>query len=402
MSEIKELKSLFEKGKLTRREFITRVSALGLTAALSSSLLIDSAHAVSEKLAKGSGPLKGVAQKPDGSPYKIAHVNWALNNDFPITMDKIMKSLVKRAGGDFISLDPDNSLEKQISMFEDLAQRGVDAIIFLPVDSKGVVPTIEKLTKKGIAFFNVDHKAETDATITFATHDQIDCGRVGARYLVDWAKKRNKKLTVFEVWGKMGHEGSERRHQGYQEIFNKNRDVIARVIESPGTEWMTDRAMQFVMEALPAHPEINAICSHNNMVPGVVEALRVQRRLFPVDHTDHVPYVGIDEFPVAMEHVRSGYCDGVAVHSPWEEMDAAVKCAFIYTCCGQKDMVPKTVMFDSFLITRENADKVRFGAPAVWGDMWKKSPNFDDWPVLNLDAKYKVPIPTVKMKKPGF
>jgi len=348
---------------------------------------------------KGWGPMKGVGQKPDGTPYKIAHVSWALNNDFPITMDKIIKSLVERAGGEFISLDPDNSLEKQISMFEDLAQRGVDAIIFLPVDSHGVVPTIERLSKKGVGFYNVDHAAETDATISFSTHDQVDCGRVGARYLVEQAKKQNKKLTVFEIWGKMGHEGSERRHQGYHEIFKQHPDLI-EVIESPDTGWMTDKAMQFVMEALPAHPAINAICTHNNMIPGVVEALRVLNKLHPVGHPDHIPYVGIDCFPVAMEHLRNGFCDGIAVHSPWEEADAALKCALLHEACGQS--VPKLVNFTSYLITQENIDKVRFGAPAVWGDMWKKFPNFDDWPILQIDAEYGVPIPTREMKKSGY
>jgi ABC-type sugar transport system substrate-binding protein len=399
MSKLKELEQLLEQGKITRRSFIASLSALGFTAALSPVMTNTSAFASKHKL-KGWGPLQGVAQKPDGSPYKIAHVSWALNNDFPITMDKIIQSLTKRAGGEFISLDPDNSLEKQISMFEDLATRGVDAIIFLPVDSEGVVPTIEKLTKKGIHFFNVDHKAETDATTSFATHDQVDCGRVGAKYLVEWAKKKGKKLTVFEIWGKMGHEGSERRHQGYHEIFKKNPDVIAKVIESPDTGWMTDKAMQFAMEALPAHPEINAICTHNNMVPGVVEALRAIKRLYPIDHPEHVPYVGIDCFPVAMEHLRNGFCDGIAVHSPWEEADAAFKCAMLKVCCGLD--VPKLVNFDSYLITRDNIDSVRFGAPAVWGDMWSKYPDFDEWPVLEIDPKYGVPTPTVKMKKPGY
>lgn len=347
---------------------------------------------------KGWGPMKGVAQKPDGSPYRFAFIPWALRDDFMITLERVTQTLVKRAGGEVIVLNPDNNLQKQIAMFEDSVVKGIDGIIFHPVDSAGVVPAIERLSAK-VPFFNIDHGANTDAVTTFSTHDQVDCGRVAARYLVDYAKKHKKKLVVYEVWGKTGHEGSERRHQGYHEIFSQYPDLI-KVIESPGTGWMTDKAMQYVIEAMSVRPEINAVCTHNNMVPGVVEAFRNLGKLYPVGDPKHIPYVGIDCFPVAMQHLRAGYADGIAVHSPWEETDAAVKCALLKVACGLD--VPKLVNFDSFLITLENVNAVRFGAPAVWGDMWNKFPNFDDWPILDLPEKYGVPIPTRAMKKPGY
>ena len=345
---------------------------------------------------RGWGPLQGVAQKPDGSPYVFGHVNWALNNDFPICMDMNIKSLMERAGGECISLDPDNVLETQLAMFEDLATREVDGIIFLPVDSQGTVPTIERITAQGIPFFNVDHAAETDATITFSTHDQVDCGRVGAQYLVDWARDHGETLVVYEVWGKTGHEGSERRHEGYHEIFDANPDVIENVIESGNTEWATDAAMQFVLEALPAHPEISAICTHNNMVAGVVEALRMLDRLYPVGDPNHIPYVAIDEFGISMKHLRDGYCDSIAVHSPWEESEAATMAFFMYACCGMD--VPSEVILTSEPITLENADAVRFGSPLVWGEMMLEYPDANDWPLLEYPPEYGIIIPTADMK----
>ncbi|MEJ2025423.1 MAG: twin-arginine translocation signal domain-containing protein, partial [Deltaproteobacteria bacterium] len=49
MSRLKELENLFALGKITRREFITRVSALGLAAAVSPALLSSPAHAAKPK-----------------------------------------------------------------------------------------------------------------------------------------------------------------------------------------------------------------------------------------------------------------------------------------------------------------------------------------------------------------
>ncbi|MGD8294039.1 MAG: twin-arginine translocation signal domain-containing protein, partial [Desulfobacterales bacterium] len=51
MSELKKIESLFTEGKITRREFMARVSALGLAAAVSPALL--------SKPAKAATPQKG-------------------------------------------------------------------------------------------------------------------------------------------------------------------------------------------------------------------------------------------------------------------------------------------------------------------------------------------------------
>ena len=49
MSEEKKLEQLLSQGKITRREFLARASALGLTAALSPALLTRSTHAATPK-----------------------------------------------------------------------------------------------------------------------------------------------------------------------------------------------------------------------------------------------------------------------------------------------------------------------------------------------------------------
>jgi peptide/nickel transport system substrate-binding protein len=59
MSKLQELESLFTEGKITRREFIARVSALGLAAAVSPTLLATPARAAMPK--KGGRLRLGVA-----------------------------------------------------------------------------------------------------------------------------------------------------------------------------------------------------------------------------------------------------------------------------------------------------------------------------------------------------
>jgi ABC-type sugar transport system substrate-binding protein len=208
------------------------------------------------------------------------------------------------------------------------------------------------------------------------------------------AEAEGKEFVVYEIIGSLGHEGSERRSSGYHEIFDAS--PLITVIKSPDAQWAPDNAMQFVLDALPANPEINAVVTHNGMVSGVIEALSTLGMLYERGDPNHIPVYGIDAFPSTMELIRNGFADGVAVHSPWEEADASIKCALLYVCLGQE--VPEVVMFSSFLINIDNADAVRYGAPLVWGEMMDQYPDYKDWPILDLPAEFGVPIPTVDMR----
>jgi peptide/nickel transport system substrate-binding protein len=87
MSEIKKLENLFTLGKLTRREFVTKLSAFGLMAAVSPALLSGKAMAGTPK--KGGRFIQGLATGsttdsldcgtfPDNG---IVNLNWQLRNN---------------------------------------------------------------------------------------------------------------------------------------------------------------------------------------------------------------------------------------------------------------------------------------------------------------------------------
>ncbi len=87
MSKLKEIERLFKEGKITRREFIGRMSALGLTAAISPALLSIKAEAATPK--KGGRFTQGLAAgstsdsldpatMPDDGVYNLS---WQIRNN---------------------------------------------------------------------------------------------------------------------------------------------------------------------------------------------------------------------------------------------------------------------------------------------------------------------------------
>ena len=80
MSTLKELEKLLTQGKITRREFIARVSALGLMAAVSPALLGTAAEAAGpkrggrSKLGSAGGSTTAVTHHaPDGQSMSPEH-----------------------------------------------------------------------------------------------------------------------------------------------------------------------------------------------------------------------------------------------------------------------------------------------------------------------------------------
>ncbi len=87
MKQLKQLENLYLEGKLTRREFIARLSALGLAAAVSPALLSTPARAEAPKkggrlrLGLGGGSTTDSldpATIPDAVPQSI---NWSIRNN---------------------------------------------------------------------------------------------------------------------------------------------------------------------------------------------------------------------------------------------------------------------------------------------------------------------------------
>jgi ribose transport system substrate-binding protein len=346
--------------------------------------------------APAENPLEGVAIKPDGTPYKFVCSTAHLSADFMKVCDGIYLELVNRAGGEASTLNADFNLESQQSAVEDIIQSGAyDGLMFHPVDSDALVPVIDQAMASGIPVFVYDILINTSATCQ-SRFDAVEMGRAAGQYVVDYAEETGTQITVFELWGLMSMEGAQQRHKGFNEACDLS--SLVTVIESADTGWQDENALAFLLDALPAHPEINAVFTQGAMISGTKQALDSLDRLETVGQPGHVLWVGCDECPVAVGTLRAGYTDGIASHSPWEIMDGACKAMLTYVCCGRD--VPEIVTYDTRIVTPANIDDVpRWGAPLVWGDMFNDYPDFADWPTLDIP---ELPTPTEDMKQAGY
>jgi len=92
---------------------------------------------------------------------------------------------VEANGDELISLDPQNSNEKQIAQIEDMISNGVVAMFVNPVDKDGIIAGLDKLKEANIPMFGFDTEvADMSYLVTYAGSDNYNAGKVCGEDLV--------------------------------------------------------------------------------------------------------------------------------------------------------------------------------------------------------------------------
>lgn len=176
-------------------------------------------------------------------------------------------------GFNAISLAPaknDNS-ESQVSVVDDLIQRGVDAIIIAPIDSNGIVPAMERAYAAGIPTIIVGTAANTDQIFGFIGTQYYEQGKYIAQYLAD---KLGGKGNIINLPGPPEAQNALDRNAGIHEVFKKYPDIHI-IAEQPSNFRRADglSVMENLMQKY-SEDEIDAVIGSNDEAAmGVVMAL---------------------------------------------------------------------------------------------------------------------------------
>ena len=118
---------------------------------------------------------------------KIGYTCMDGTNPFFVALEGSIREVVEANGDELISLDPQNSNEKQLNLIEDMISQGIVAMFVNPVDKDGITPGLDALKNAGIPMFGFDTEvAEMDYLVTYAGSDNYNAGYVCG---VDLAEK---------------------------------------------------------------------------------------------------------------------------------------------------------------------------------------------------------------------
>ena len=116
---------------------------------------------------------------------KIGYTCMDGTNPFFVALEGAIREVVEANGDELISLDPQNSNEKQLNLIEDMISQGIVAMFVNPVDKDGITPGLDALKNAGIPMFGCDTEvAEMSYLVTYAGSDNYNAGKVCGEDLV--------------------------------------------------------------------------------------------------------------------------------------------------------------------------------------------------------------------------
>lgn len=163
--------------------------------------------------------------------------------------------------------------DDQIKDLDDMATKGMDALVILATESAPVTPKAKELHDKGIFIVNVDRGFTEDIADVFLAGDNKAFGTMSAEYIVEKLKGKGKILIMRGIPCTVDTD----RYDSAMEVFKKNPGI--EVLDAQPGMWNKDTSYKAAQNMLTKHPKVDAIWSaDDDMSEGVEQALKEANR----------------------------------------------------------------------------------------------------------------------------
>ena len=185
----------------------------------------------------------------------------------------------------------------QMSMMEDMIQRGVAGIAVCGINLEALIPGIKKANEAGIpvVMFNTITELEGVDVYAYSGYNQYN----GGGKIADWVNEVTDGTAKVAIIEGLPSDYTTQRMGGFIDRAKEAYPGIEVVASQPG-DWVREKGMNAAMDMLQAHPDINVIYGlSDEMALGAVQACKQLGR-------DDIICVGLDGNPNAFESVKAG------------------------------------------------------------------------------------------------
>ncbi|MFT4163534.1 sugar ABC transporter substrate-binding protein [Shinella sp.] len=289
----------------------------------------------------------------------LAYIAFGLQYEYQVTLVDHVKKLAAEKGMNISVYDGKGDPSTQTTQMLDVLSKQPDMILLNPVDAKLLQGGVRKANEAGIPLFMLENLPPEGEWVAYNTFDDVAGGRAAADAV---AKLTGGKGRVLEVRGAIGSGQSEKRYQGFHEQMEAKYPDIK--IETLKAEWTADNAQTLTVDAFTRDPDVAAIWAHNDeMIRGVVSALRQIDRLKLVGEEGHIPVIGFDGTPLGLERIREGTQTADVGQNPFS-MGSSIVEQMENHFSGKP--VEKNTLIQPVMIWKENVD-----SKENWGNMVK-------------------------------
>jgi len=320
----------------------TTAPAAATTAAASKAETTMAAAAATTAAATTAAATTAAKASGDNGNYTIAVVLKTLSSEYWNYVKAGCDAASKDLGVKVTVVGPnaESEIAEQVSMIEQQLGQGVSAIVCAPNDSSSAAAALQKFVDKKIPVVFVDTDADLAGKTSFVGTGNEDAAGVGGKFAVD---KLGKGGKVAIVYGQEGEGTSNARKTGYETALKAGgMDIVA---EQSGNN-TTDGALATMEAMLNAHPDVKAVCCHNDDTAlGVLKACQNA-------NVKDMLIVGFDGNKTAVQSIIDGGITATVAQQPYNMGYQAVETA-LKAVKGEK--VEQKIKVDAKLVTKDNA-----------------------------------------------
>lgn len=291
---------------------------------------------------------------------KIEYITFGLQFEYQVAMVEGVKKRAEEAGIILNVIDGKGDPNLQVTQVLDAVTKQPDALLINPVDATLLVAGVKRANEAKIPVFIMENAPSEGEYIGFVDFDNEAGGAMGADAL---GSMINGEGTVLETRGSVGSAQAQARHKGFNDQMAKAYPNVK--VQSLNTEWVADNAYKMVLDAFTQNPDIKGVFSHNDeMVRGIVSALRQIGKLVPPGEPGHVVVIGLDGTPLALDRIREGTQDATVAQDPYAMGGGGILEQMISYFEGKE--YNKSAQTKPYVITKANVDDKR-----NWGNFGK-------------------------------
>ncbi|MBV9673729.1 MAG: sugar ABC transporter substrate-binding protein [Verrucomicrobia bacterium] len=259
-----------------------------------------------------AGPDVGLSAENSARGKTVGYIAFGLQFEYQVALVDGIKKKASDAGLNVQIVDGKGDPNLQVTQVLDAVTKKPDALLINPVDAKLIVAGVKRANEANIPVFIMENPPPEGKFLGFVDFNNVAGGAMGADEL---AKLVGDKGVVLETRGSVGSDQAQLRHKGFVERMKEKYSGIE--VRSLNTEWVADNAYKMVLDAFTQNPNIKGVFSHNDeMVRGIVSALRQIGKLVPAGQPGHVVVVGLDGTPLALDRIREGTQDASVGQDP--------------------------------------------------------------------------------------
>ena len=359
------------------RLFPARASTLACTL-----LLLGGALAGCGGAPSGTPPAAptGAAAPAGGKTVGVALAS--MNHNFFIGMRQGVEEQLAAEGLKAEIVVADDSASSQQQQVDQLVgQKGVSAVIMVPVDAEQGVNAVRAANGSGVPIFCIDRRVTApgaDVACTVET-DNVAMGEMAARHALQLLCRRHgldpekpdevKRLRagVVHLWGLEAASSAQDRAKGFEKVFNRESTPAVEIHKAVG-DFNANKSQAQVASVLVAHPNVELLFCHNddNAIGALNAVIDVKKERERPDDPKRILIVGMDGNRAAIGEIRKGNIEATVSQEPIEMGRETVK-QVKKVLDGGKPEKPYLAI-RHHLVTKKEADAMQ---GKLWSDQLK-------------------------------